>query len=73
VPPALCSQKKLLAKSKEDLVRRLPRRVAFKRALGSLDASADARYFVNRRRNLGLLHLMMSEVETAPHFVAENR
>ncbi len=68
-------QKKLLAKSEEELVRKLGGRVAFVRALGTLDARVDARDFVNRRRNLGLLYLMMSEVETAPHsvFVAEKR
>jgi hypothetical protein len=71
----ICEQKKLVAESEEELVRKLGGRVAFERALGSLDGRADAREFLTRRRTLGLLYTMMSEVETAPHavFVAVNK
>jgi hypothetical protein len=71
----ICEQKSLVAESEEELVEKLGGRDAFERSLGSLGGRADARQFLIRRRTLGLLYTMLSEVETAPHavFVAENK
>jgi hypothetical protein len=68
-------QKKLFQESEEELVRKLGGREAFERALKSLDGRADAREYLTRRRNLGLLYMMMSEIETKPHavFLAEKK
>jgi hypothetical protein len=71
----ISKQKKLMVESEEELVTKLGGREAFERALKGLNSRADARVYLTRRRNLGLLYMMMSEIETEPHavFLAETK
>jgi hypothetical protein len=68
-------QRNVVMEREEELVKKLGGRKEFDRARATLDSVADARSYLNAKRNLGNLYVMMSEVEGCPDavLVAENK